>query len=131
MMSLFLLTIPMMNETAPSTEILLLQWKRVFQRGHVRGPALSVVTGVTYAYVVYAKSLHGQDWRGFALAGITTVSMIPYTWVAMADTNNKLWAAATGEPKASFGITEAKRLTTKWSRLNVARAMFPMVGGVE
>ncbi|KAJ9660484.1 hypothetical protein H2201_006906 [Coniosporium apollinis] len=130
MTNLFLLTFPVLIETSPSTTVLLQQWKRIFLRGHIQGPALSVTTGLIYAYAAYAKSQQGQNWKGLAIAGATTVSMIPYTWTVMTGTNNKLWAAATGEAKLTVGSREAQGLINRWSRLNAVRAMFPLAGGV-
>ena len=131
MANLFLLTIPVLIETSPSASLLLQQWKRIFQRGHVQGPAIAVSTGLMYAYAAYTKSQQGQPWRAFAVAGATVVSMVPYTWVVMARTNNKLWAAVTGESKGgTVNSAEAQGLVNTWSRLNLFRAMFPLAGGI-
>jgi noranthrone monooxygenase len=96
----------------------------------VQGPAISIATGLIYSYAAYSKSQNGEKWRGFAIAGATTISMIPYTWIVMQRTNNKLWAAVRGESKETVSNAEAQGMLNTWSRLNMVRAMFPLAGGV-
>ena len=88
-----------------------------------------MATGLMYAWAAYVKSGKNEDWRGFAVAGGTTVAMIPYTWIFMRSINNNLWAAVRGE-KETINMPEAKAMLNTWSRLNMIRALFPLAGGV-
>jgi noranthrone monooxygenase len=82
-----------------------------------------------YAFAAYVKSGKDEGWHGFAVACVTTVAMIPYTWIFMRSINNKLWAAVRGE-KETVNMPEAKAMLNTWSRLNMIRALFPLAGGV-
>ena len=119
----------MLIETAPTASALLYQWKRVFERGHIQGPAFSIATGLMYSYAAYVKTGQNEEWRGLAAAGATTVAMIPYTWIFMRSINNKLWAAVRGE-KETVNMPQAKAMLNNWGRLNMVRALFPLTGGV-
>jgi hypothetical protein len=82
-----------------------------------------------YSYAAYVKTGQNEEWRGLAAAGVTTIAMIPYTWIFMRSINNKLWTAVRGE-KETVNMPEAKAMLNTWSRLNMVRAFFPLTGGV-
>lgn len=131
MMNLFLLTIPVFLETTPQTAQLLHQWSRVYYSGHRKGPAISIATGMIYGVAAWSKHAAGSPWRVFALAGVTTVSMVPYTWTMMQSTNNALFRAeARSKAGNEEGRGEAERLVKSWNRLNAGRALFPLAGAI-
>lgn len=131
MMNLFLLTIPVLLETTQQTQQLLHQWTRVFYSGHRKGPGISIATGLIYGYAAWSKHAAGSPWRVFAVAGATTVSMIPYTWIVMQSTNNALFRAeARTKAEQAQSWTEAESLVKTWNRLNAVRALFPLAGAI-
>lgn len=131
MMSLFLLTIPVLLESARDSPQLLHQWHRIFRRGHVQGPAISISTGLLYSYAAWSKGSGGGAWRLFAVAAATTVGMVPYTWIVMSGTNNALSRAVEGSKNASEeNWAEAAKLVRAWGQLNAVRALFPLTGAV-
>nr|ADN06238.1 hypothetical protein [Passalora arachidicola] len=131
MMSLFLLTIPVILETTTAPRQLLHQWHRIFYRGHIQGPLISIVTGLLYSYAAYQRSLRGQAWKPFALSAAVTVAMIPFTWVFMAGVNNALFrAVAVTEEGGQGDWKEAEGLVRSWGAWNAVRALFPLSGAV-
>jgi noranthrone monooxygenase len=131
MMNLFLLTIPVLLETTHQTSQLLHQWSCIYYSGHHKGPAISIATGMIYGCAAWSKHAAGSPWRVFAVAGLTTVGMVPYTWIVMQGTNNALFRAEARSKNGNEGSWgEAERLVKAWNLLNAARALFPLAGAV-
>ncbi|KAK6069033.1 hypothetical protein SCUP515_09238 [Seiridium cupressi] len=130
-MSVFMLTIPVFLETGNQPGKLIQQWSRVFHHGHIKGPSIAILTGAVYAYAAWSKAAAGQPWRVFALAGATTVAIVPYTWTVMQGTNNRLFLT---ESQVRKGVdpswADAERLVTRWGKLNAIRAFIPLAGCV-
>jgi noranthrone monooxygenase len=131
MMNLFLLTIPVLLETTQQPSQLLYQWSRVYYSGHRKGPAISITTALVYGFAAWSKHAAGSPWRVFAVAGLLTVGMVPYTWIAMLKTNNALFSAE-ARTKNGHGQAwgKAESLVKTWSRLNAVRALFPLTGAI-
>jgi len=130
-MNLFLLTIPVLLETTHQTSQILSQWSHVFYSGHRKGPYISISTGLLYGYAAWSKHDAGESWRVFAVAGATTVAMVPYTWIFMMSTNNALFRAeARSKGGDSVSWVEAERLVQTWNKLNAVRALFPLTGAI-
>lgn len=131
MASLFLLTIPVIIEGTNSSAQLLRQWHSIFYRGHIQGPAISTATGLMHSYAAWSRASQGATWRPFAVAAAVTVTMIPFTWVFMANVNNQLFRAVDLSGKEGEAPwPEAERLVKLWGRWNVVRALFPLSGAV-
>ncbi|KAI9877952.1 MAG: hypothetical protein M1830_002359 [Pleopsidium flavum] len=130
MSSLSLVTIPVLLQTSTPTSLLLQQWKSIYLRGHIQGPAIATLTGLTYAYVAYAKSQQGKDGTGYGIAGLATVAIVPYTLTIMGSVNRRLMEAAAAGPRTAVGSEEVKVLVARWSRLNAVRGLFPLLGGI-
>ncbi|KAB8203746.1 hypothetical protein BDV35DRAFT_384103 [Aspergillus flavus] len=92
-MNLHLLTIPILIETTRQPAQLVHQWSRIFYSGHRKGPGIALVTGALYGYAAWAKYSVGEPWHHWMVAGVTTVSMVPYTWMFMNATNTALFHA--------------------------------------
>lgn len=107
------------------------QWQSIYLRGRVQGPAVATVSGLLYAYAAYARSQAGGSGRAPGIAGLVTVSIVPYTLVLMGRVNQKLLELAAAEPASSTAKSEGLRdLVIRWSRLNLIRGLFPLLGGV-
>jgi hypothetical protein len=93
---------------------------------------MAVGTFSLYMYTSIKKRSARKSWGFFALAGITTLSILPFTWVFMVPTNNELFrleVVSKAEPLVK-GIVEAKELVVKWSWLHLTRSMLPLAGTV-
>ncbi|KAK4175384.1 hypothetical protein QBC36DRAFT_241279 [Triangularia setosa] len=130
-MSVFLITIPVLIATTKQPAKLVNQWRCVYLSGHVKGPAIATTTGLVYVYAAWSKYAVGEQWRVFALAGATTVSIVPYTLTFMQGINNALFRA---DDMAGKGVepswADAERLVLRWGRLNAIRALIPLAGGI-
>ncbi|KNG83779.1 hypothetical protein ANOM_008218 [Aspergillus nomiae NRRL 13137] len=132
MMNLHLLTIPILIETTQQPAQLVHQWSRIFYSGHRKGPGIAFVTGALYGYAAWAKHSVGEPWHHWMVAAVTTVSMVPYTWMFMNATNTALFHAEDQFEKGGVEISllESVRLVKKWDWLNTVRALFPLAGSV-
>ncbi|KAK4609853.1 Monooxygenase hypC [Fulvia fulva] len=131
MMSLFLRTIPVILETTTAPSQLLHQWHRIFYRGHIQGPLISIATGLLYSFAAYQRAQRGGAWKPLAVSVAITVAMIPFTWVFMANVNNSLFSAVAVTEKGGVGDwKEAEGLVRRWGAWNAVRALFPLSGAV-
>ncbi len=75
-------------------------------RGHIQGPAIATLAGLTYAYVAYSKTVEGQDGTGYGIAGLATAAVVPYTLTVMRGVNRRLMEAAAAGPRLAVGSDE-------------------------
>lgn len=132
MTSLSLIAVPVLLETTTQAPQLFHQWVRLYHYGHQALPTMAVGTFLLYIYTSIKKRRARKSWGLFALAGVTTLSILPFTWIFMVPTNNELFrleVVSKAEPLVK-GIVEAKELVVKWSWLHLTRSMFPLVGTV-
>lgn len=131
-MSLSLMAIPVLLDTTIEAAQLFHQWVRMYHYGHQVLPTMSVGTFLLYSYTAIKKRNRNKSWIVFALAGVTTMSMVPFTWAFMVPTNNQLFRLeelSKAEPLVK-GIEEAKELVVKWSWLHLTRSLLPLTGAV-
>lgn len=132
MMSLSLMAVPVLLDTTAQAPQLFYQWVRMYHYGHQVLPTMAVGTFLLYSYISVKKRTARKLWGVFALAGLTTLSMLPFTWICMVPTNNELFRlerVSKAEPLV-MGIVEAKELVVKWSWLHFTRSMLPLAGAV-
>ena len=132
MMSLSLMAIPVLLDTTTQAPQLFHQWVRMYHYGHQVLPTMAVGTFLLYSYISAKKHSANESWGTFALAGVTTLSILPFTWIFMVPTNNELFrleGASKAEPFVK-GIVEAKELVVKWSWLHFTRSLLPLAGTV-
>ncbi|GKZ34929.1 hypothetical protein AbraIFM66950_005326 [Aspergillus brasiliensis] len=131
MMNISLLTIPVLLDTSVEPAHLIDQWVRVYHYGHRVLPTLSVATGFFYAWAVARKRKSGRPWGIFALAGLTTISMLPFTWTVMQATNSTLFATQISNHAGQVvSLDNAIFLITKWTLLHTTRVLFPLTGAL-
>ena len=131
-MSLSLMAVPVLLDTTTQAPQLFHQWARMYHYGHQVLPTMAVGTFLLYSYASLKKRSAKKRWGVFALAGLTTMSMLPFTWIFMVPTNNELFrleAVSKAEPLAK-GIVEAKELVVKWSWLHFTRSLLPLTGAI-
>lgn len=132
MMSLSLITVPVFLETTTQASQLLPQWARMYYYGHRVLPTMAIGIFLLYSYTSFKKRRARNSSIIFALAGVMTLGMIPFTFLFMVPTNNELFrleAASKAEPLAE-GIGEAERLVIYWGRLHIIRSLFPLTGAI-
>ena len=131
-MSLSLMAIPVLLDTTSQAPQLFHQWVRMYHYGHQVLPTLAIGTFLLYSYTSVKKRKTKKSWGLFALAGVTTLSMLPFTWIFMVPTNNELFrleGVSKTEPLVK-GIIEAKELVVRWSWLHFTRSLLPLAGAV-
>jgi hypothetical protein len=129
-MGICCITVPVLLETTTEASQLFLQWTTLYGYGHQALPALAVGTSATYALACANRRRAKKSWKMLALAGLTTFSMIPFTWIFMVPTNSELFRlqeVSRKEPMV-MGIVGAAELVKLWSTLHFVRSLFPLVG---
>ncbi|MCJ1247984.1 Anthrone oxygenase AgnL2 [Trapelia coarctata] len=131
MMSLSLMAIPVFLDTTTQPSQLFHQWVRMYHYGHQVLPTMAVATFLLYAYAAISKGAAKNPWAVFVVAGATTVSMLPFTWIFMVPTNEILFRLE-GESKAALvaSLDEAQELVKTWSWLHLVRSLFPLAGAL-
>ncbi|KAI0155727.1 hypothetical protein BJ166DRAFT_593937 [Pestalotiopsis sp. NC0098] len=130
MVSLSGIAIPVFLDTTKTAADLYTQWARTYHYGHLALPALSIGTFLLHSHAAANKARAGKRWQSSLAAGLVTMVMIPFTWVVMSPTNDKLFALAeaTKAGVLTSGLGEAKELVAKWSMMHLARSLFPLAG---
>ncbi|KAE9364960.1 DUF1772-domain-containing protein [Stipitochalara longipes BDJ] len=132
MMSLSLMAVPVLLETTTEAPQLFFQWVRMYHYGHQVLPTMAVGTFLLYSYTCTKRTKAKKPWGFFGLAGLATISMLPFTWFVMVSTNSELFrleAASKVDPLV-MGILGAKQLVVKWSWLHFTRSLMPLVGAI-
>ncbi|KAK3629715.1 hypothetical protein LTR56_017125 [Elasticomyces elasticus] len=132
LMSLYTITMPVLVETSVSAPLLLQQWQRIFDRGHIQGPVLAILTGFTYGYAAWLRASAGESWLPFVLAAVLTFGIVPFTWIFMERINTALFSAVarSGTEKGSVDKLDAERMIIRWSGFHALRSLFPLAGAV-
>ena len=131
-MSLSLMAIPVLLDTTTQAPQLFHQWVRMYHYGHQVLPTMAIGTFLLYSYTSAKKRSAKKSWGLFAVAGVTTISILPFTWIFMVPTNNELFrleGMSKTEPLVR-GILEAKELVVKWSWLHSIRSLLPLAGAI-
>ncbi|KAK2767073.1 hypothetical protein FQN54_006392 [Arachnomyces sp. PD_36] len=133
MMGISTLTVPVLLDTASHPAQLVKQWVTVYHYGHRVYPGLAIATCALSGYAAYARHEAGQPWRVFGLAGLMTVSILPFTWTVMQATNNSLFRAHRTQSQSGgreISWQEARKLVARWNWLHVVRSLLPLTGAV-
>ena len=131
-MSLSLMAIPVLLDTTSHAPQLFHQWVRMYHYGHQVLPSLAVGVFFLYGYTSIKKRNTRKPWGTYIVAGLITMSILPFTWIFMVPTNNKLFRleeVSKVQPMV-MNIDEAKKLVVKWSWLHLTRSLLPLVGAI-
>ena len=130
-MSISVITVPVLLDTTKDPSHMFSQWACTYHYGLRIFPTMAVATFLLYCYTAITKRAAGRRWRVFAVAGATTLSIVPFTLILMAPTNNTLFRLEKESKVASAAsLAEAQELVIKWSWLHVVRSLFPLVGAI-
>ncbi|GAD96241.1 C6 transcription factor [Paecilomyces variotii No. 5] len=112
------------------------QWKRVYQKGKAQNPPIAAVTSAALFYLawsfragtpLYQKATYSLSGL-YCAAGVLTLGIIPFTFIAMARTNNTLMSRSKEELAPSQSTSaELDGLLRDWISLNGVRSLFPLV----
>ncbi|KAJ5546957.1 hypothetical protein N7494_004542 [Penicillium frequentans] len=127
MMSISMITVPVLLDTSTQSGQLLDQFMSLYNLGHKIMPTLSVCTCAMYMFVAGKKRTAGLPWSIYALAAATTISMVPFTTLVMVPTNDTLFALHASSENA---LEEVRGLIVRWQWMHVARSLFPLTGAV-
>lgn len=115
----------------------------MYLRGKSVAPPVAAVSLASFGYLaikLYNAPLSVNHPRGelYALAGVMTVSIVPYTLLVMESVNAKLMAKAEAmegmdveDEATEVGMLKgesAKELVDWWGVLNLGRGVFPLLG---
>ncbi|KAI1079038.1 hypothetical protein F5B20DRAFT_190513 [Whalleya microplaca] len=128
--SLSVIGIPTILNTGAPTDVMLRQWRFQFLRGRSFMPIVGTLNAATYLFIAYNYYTIGLEWRGFAAAGFSTFSLVPFTLIFIMGTNNKLLAACSSSDRKEKTMSDATAtaLIKRWGELNVVRQLVPMIG---
>lgn len=126
MMSLSAFVIPVLLDTNPSPEHIVRQWVRLYHYGHIYLPALCIAACGIYSISAYQRARNAYKWRPYAYAALSTISMVPFTWVVMTSTNNTLFKL--DELNSATDRPYVKALIVKWAWMHITRSFSPLVG---
>jgi hypothetical protein len=117
--------------------IQLQQWQAIYDLGKLVSPTVGIASSSVWGYAAWFSYTHAHrsssDWKFYALAGLVTLSILPWTILVMMPTNLDLMkrAKATveveGEKDGAFKAESVKALD-RWNVMNYVRAVPPMVG---
>lgn len=127
-MSICFIAVPVVLDTASDSSQLLPQWARIFHYGHRIMPAMAAGTLLLYSYTSATQHGGQKDWRLLALAGVTTMSIAPFTWIFMRRTNCELFQLG-AQPKAAE-MERVRKLVVQWTWLHFTRSLLPLAGMV-
>lgn len=138
-MSLSAFTIPVILDTNPGDGThTLRQWVRLYHYGHIYLPALCIATCGLYGFEAMTKRAQKRyQWVRYALAAVSTLAMVPFTWVFMTSTNNALFRleaeTASGSGLDSDAFSDSLGLTVhgliiRWTWLHMTRSLSPLFG---
>ncbi|KAK3328625.1 hypothetical protein B0T19DRAFT_425046 [Cercophora scortea] len=138
MLSISAQTVPVLLETTTNAPQLFRQWTGLYFYGSRIMPTMALGTAVLYGFAASARRHAGSEgspsWTTFALAAASTLSIVPFTFLFMAPTNNELFrleaATRVAEPLVKTTVAEAKALLVKWSWLHFVRSLLPLAGAV-
>lgn len=139
MTSLSFIAVPVFLDTTERPTQLLHQWATMYYYGHKALPTLSVGVCALHLYMASRKKRQGTQRRGrpaiSVLAGVSTVLMLPFTWLFMMPTNDELFrleASSRAAPSGVFDVEAAdvRGLVGHWAQLHAIRCLFPLTGAI-
>ncbi|KAH8701025.1 hypothetical protein BGW36DRAFT_375420 [Talaromyces proteolyticus] len=135
MMSLSVIAVPVLLDTnLTDSGHTVHQWARLYHYGHIYMPALAVATTGLYIYTAMRKWAAREHNRLliYAAAGVSTIAIVPFTWVLMDPTNYILFGLDE-LPKGSTQMMDeptVRKLLMKWAWLHVVRSLLPLAGSI-
>ncbi|KAB8304584.1 hypothetical protein EYC80_003963 [Monilinia laxa] len=125
--------VPVFLDTDAESIHLLRHWVRLYHYGHIYMPAVCIGTVGLYGYsALNRRASESQEWAIYTVAAAITITMVPFTWIFMAPTNNILFGweeLATAETSVEE-LNIVQEVVVKWAWLHLARSAFPLIGAI-
>lgn len=126
------------NEDNLSPKLLVRQWRNVYEAGKSQNQPVAGFTAAAFLYLAWSVRATGPPLRLaynapglYCTAAILTLSIIPYTIVAMRPTNGALLKIAKSADELSDRVkAEGFELLDRWTNLNGVRSLLPLAGGI-
>ncbi|RAL16071.1 DUF1772 domain-containing protein [Aspergillus homomorphus CBS 101889] len=115
------------------------QWRTIYTYGAQRAPLIALSTASTFLYLAWGvrestplsliTARHSS--KVYCAAAALVLGIVPFTLTFMKKTNDRLtqWARHESEWTADADA-EVEGLLWKWTWLNAARSLFPLLGGL-
>ncbi|KAF7190652.1 Anthrone oxygenase AgnL2 [Pseudocercospora fuligena] len=130
MSAISIFSVPVLLEAAISPPQLYRGFVTLFHLGHHICPGTAVLTFVLYSRAAWKRYSTNRSWTLLAIAGVATVSIVPFTLLFMMSTNEALFDLEKESQSATFAgsLESGNELVHRWSRMHLMRSMFPMLG---
>ncbi|GKZ33040.1 hypothetical protein AbraIFM66950_002759 [Aspergillus brasiliensis] len=118
-------------------QLIVRQWKNMYEAGKTQNPPIAAATATAFLYLAWSVKSGSPLFRQtayncvglFSAAAIVTLSIVPYTLVAMSGTNNALLKLAGSKQELSHqDIEEINDRLQQWRTLNFVRSLLPLAG---
>jgi hypothetical protein len=123
------------------------QWREIYETGKRQNPPIAALTAASFVYLAVFSSRNKSSpllvFRGapyscagfYASAALLTVSIVPFTMVAMSSTNDALIdvceAQNQGAPAGAAATDpEIEALLRDWVSLNRVRSLLPLIASL-
>ncbi|SPO06237.1 uncharacterized protein DNG_08926 [Cephalotrichum gorgonifer] len=118
-MALSYITVPIFRSTISDPALLVHLWSRMYHYGHLSAPPMALMTLAMYLYTARTYSARGTGWALPVVAGITTISIVPFTFICMVPTNDELFRlTAESDAGSVISLDEVRGLLVKWGWLH-------------
>ncbi|KAH7418806.1 hypothetical protein BKA64DRAFT_208632 [Cadophora sp. MPI-SDFR-AT-0126] len=125
------------SQDGVSSVVLAKVWESVYEAGKALNPPVAAGVTSSFAYLAWSSRvgvhLPKNCSQLYGLAALLTIGIVPFTFILMAGTNNKLSAKAKRQSGAvsvpAYDDAFAK-LIDRWGTLNFCRSLLPFLGGV-
>lgn len=113
------------------------QWRHIYETGKSQNPPVAVIAASAFLYLSWSAK-RALPKSPIALyygsAAVLTLSIVPFTLIAMSATNSKLMQQSHSSAKSVTPVhaqdDEIDQLLGKWTRLNAVRGLLPVIGGI-
>jgi hypothetical protein len=101
----------------------------IYDFGKLVSPPVTAFSGVLWGTAAYLASSQGSgDGRLYAIAGLLSFGVLPWTVLVMMPVNQELMRRAKVEDESAKFMVESKQSLASWDSMNYVRAVLPMVG---
>jgi hypothetical protein len=133
------------TETNLPLTTLVTQWREIYETGKRQNPPIAGLTAAPFVYLAVLFARKSSQplllFRGappysragfYASAALLTLSIVPFTLIAMSSTNNALIDVCESHKQRGAGATDARieELLQDWVALNRVRSLLPLLASL-
>ena len=124
------------KDDQPPSGLLAKQWRNLYENGKSRNPPVAATVTAAFLYLAWSVRSGSSLSRKtplsrsglFSAAAALTLGIVPFTFVAMTNTNNSLLERS--ETLKVVSEEETVDLIEHWTNLNQIRGLLPLLGGL-